>query len=150
MPKPSKKARRRFGLTFLVPELPRFDCDAALHGMGFKKRAHGSPITKPPLREMLQIIKSDERPTGVAFPSDFPWAEFLHRYAPSVLRLGLGCNWAVATTLMRNKSPDFAAGGAHQFQFQKLISAHYWLKNMQTGCFLYLVSCVVDLRSTFA
>ena len=36
------------------------------------------------MREMLQIIKADERPTGVAFPSDSPWAEFLYRYAPSV------------------------------------------------------------------
>ena len=26
-------ARRRFGQTLIAPKLPRFDCDAALHGM---------------------------------------------------------------------------------------------------------------------
>ena len=33
---------------------------------------------------MLQIIKADERRTGVDFPLDQPWAGFLYRYAGSV------------------------------------------------------------------
>ena len=38
-----------------------------------------SPTTKPAMCEMLQIIKADELPTGVAFPSDSPWADFFNR-----------------------------------------------------------------------
>ena len=52
--------------------------------MEWAKKIRASPITKPAMEEMLQIIKVDERPTGVAFPSDRLWAEFLYRYAPSV------------------------------------------------------------------
>ena len=46
-----------------------------------------SPITKAAMREMLQIIKAVERRTGVDFPLDQPWAEFLYRYAASVSAL---------------------------------------------------------------
>ena len=56
--------------------------------MEWAKKLRASPITEPAMREMLQIIKVDERPTGVAFPSDRLWAEYLYRYAPSA-RIGM-------------------------------------------------------------
>ena len=44
-----------------------------------------SSITKAAMREMLQMIKADERrAVGVASPLDKPWAEFFYRYAASV------------------------------------------------------------------
>ena len=49
------------------------------------------------MREMLQIIKADERRTGVDFPLDQPWAEFLYRYAASVSDL----DWNVIEEWLR-------------------------------------------------
>ena len=67
---------------FLFPNFPGLIVMQLYMEWANKNRA--SPITKPAMREMLQIIKADERPTGVAFPTDSPWTEFLYRYAPSV------------------------------------------------------------------
>ena len=53
--------------------------------MEWANENRASPITKAPMREMLQIIKADERrAAGVDSPLDTPWAEFLYRYAASV------------------------------------------------------------------
>ena len=106
-PRLQKGARSRLGQTFLVPKLPRFDCDAALHGMVNENCA--SPITKTAMREMLRIIKANERRTDVDFPLDKPWAEFLYRYAASVSDL----HWDVIEEWLRGEemqqSPDSAS-----------------------------------------
>ena len=52
--------------------------------MEWVKKNRASPITKAAMREMLQIIKADERPTGKKLPLENPWAEFLYRYAATV------------------------------------------------------------------
>ena len=44
--------------------------------MEWANKNRASPITKAAMREMLQIIKVDERRTGVDFPLHQPWAEF--------------------------------------------------------------------------
>ena len=56
--------------------------------MEWADKTRASPITKAAMREMLQIIKVDERrAAGVDSPLDKPWAEFLYRYAASVCDL---------------------------------------------------------------
>ena len=60
-----------------------------------KNRAN--PITKAAMREMLQIIKADERPNCKKFPLDNPWAEFLYRYAANVSDL----HWNVIEEWLR-------------------------------------------------
>ena len=52
--------------------------------MEWANKNRASPITKAAMREMLQVIKADERPTGKHFPLENPWAEFLYRYAATV------------------------------------------------------------------
>ena len=52
--------------------------------MEWANKNRAGPITKAAMREMLQIIKADERPTGKNFPLENPWAEFLYRYAATV------------------------------------------------------------------
>ena len=52
--------------------------------MEWTNENRASRITKAAMRKMLQIIKANERRTGVDFPLDKPWAEFLYRYAASV------------------------------------------------------------------
>ena len=53
--------------------------------MEWANKNRASPITKAEMREMLQIIKADERrPTGKNFPLENPWTEFLYRYAATV------------------------------------------------------------------
>ena len=65
--------------------------------MDWANKNRVSPITKAAMREMLQIIKADERRTGVDFPLDQPWAEFLYRYAASVSDL----DWNVIEEWLR-------------------------------------------------
>ena len=67
---------------FLLPNFPSLIVIELYIEWANKNRA--SPITKAAVREMLQIIKADERPTGKEFPLDNPWAEFLYRYAATV------------------------------------------------------------------
>ena len=52
--------------------------------MEWAKKSRASPITKAAMREMLQIIKADERPAGKKFPLQNPWAEFFFCYASTV------------------------------------------------------------------
>ena len=51
---------------------------------GWANKNRASPIRKAAMREMLQIIKADERPTGKKNPLEITWAEFLYRYAATV------------------------------------------------------------------
>ena len=67
---------------FLFPNFPGLFVMQPYINWANKNRA--SPITKAAMREMLQIIKADERRTGADFPLDKPWVEFLYRYAASV------------------------------------------------------------------
>ena len=53
--------------------------------MEWANKNRASPITKAAMREMLQIIKADERHTaGVDSTLDKPLEEFLYRYAATV------------------------------------------------------------------
>ena len=67
---------------FLFPNFPGLIVMQLYMEWANKNRA--SPITKTAMREMLQIIKADERPTGTKFPLENTWAEFLYRYAATV------------------------------------------------------------------
>ena len=67
---------------FLFPNFPGLIVMQLYMEWANKNRA--SPITKPAMREMLQIIKADVQQTGKEFPLDNPWAEFLYRYAAFV------------------------------------------------------------------
>ena len=67
---------------FLFPNFPGLIVMQLYMEWANKNRA--SPITKPAMREMLQIIKADEQQTGKEFPLDNPWAEILYRYAAFV------------------------------------------------------------------
>ena len=67
---------------FLFPNFPGLIVMQLYMEWANKNRA--SPITKAAMREMLQIIKSDERPTGKEFSLDNPWTEFLYRYAATI------------------------------------------------------------------
>ena len=67
---------------FLFPNFPGLIVMQLYMERANKNRV--SPITKAAMREMLQIIKADERPTGKEFPLENPWAEFLYRYAATV------------------------------------------------------------------
>ena len=61
---------------FLVPNFPGLTVMQL-----YMEWANMTPITRAAMREMLQIIKADERPTGKEFPLYNPWTEFLYRYA---------------------------------------------------------------------
>ena len=65
--------------------------------MEWANKSRASPITKAAMREMLQIIKADERPTGKEFPLDNLWTEFLYRYAATVRDL----HWNVIEEWLR-------------------------------------------------
>ena len=73
---------------FLFPNFPGLIVMQLYVEWANKNRA--SPITKASMREMLQIIKSDERPTGKEFPLDNPWTEFLYpMQQPSATCVGM-------------------------------------------------------------
>ena len=81
---------------FLFPNFPGLIV-MQLH-MEWANKNRSSPITKAAMREMLQIIKADERRTArVDSTLDKPWAEFLYRYAATVSDL----HWDVLEEWLR-------------------------------------------------
>ena len=73
---------------------PNFPCLIVMQlYMEWATKNSASPI----MREMLQIIKADERRTSVDLALDQPWAEFLYRYAASVSDL----DWSVIEAWLR-------------------------------------------------
>ena len=89
-----------------------------------KNRA--SPITKVAMREMLQIIKADERQTGADFPLENHCAEFciaLQHPSATCITIQLRSGywpWLVDVE-EKQQSPDSTAWESLHFQFRKLI-----------------------------
>ena len=108
-------------------------------------------ITKAAMREMLQIIKADERrAVGVASPLDKPWqSSFIAMQHPSATWTGIELRSGYNVE-KKQPSPDSAAWRRFQFQFQKLISGSF-LTDEHANSLLSLFSVIVFyLPSTFA